>query len=239
MGVSWGGVTTTQVIGYDNRFSFAIPVYGMAYLGVGKNPFGKFADPYVDALWAAERNLDNATMPIFWFAYNDDNNFAVNQYVNSYKHSFGKNPKNTLTMLGNWGHSHGWAWSKLEPYYFANWATYGETGFPTFITHPDGREIKCKIDIPETITGAITPYIYYITEPMSYSIHDKFGWGSYMFMDQEWQKTISNIKLDKEKGTITGKVPQNAKGYYIGLSFKGRPTASENVEVSSIYVPLD
>ena len=186
MGVSWGGVTTTQVIGYDNRFSFAIPVYGMAYLGEGLNPFGKFANPYVDSLWTAERNLDNATMPIFWFAYNDDNNFAVNQYVNSYKHSFGKNPKNVLTMLGNWGHSHGWAWGRMEPYYYANWITYGETGFPTFVTHPDGREIKCKINIPDTITGDITPSIYYITEPMSYSIHDKFGWGtSYMFMDQE------------------------------------------------------
>ena len=120
MGVSWGGVTTTQVIGYDNRFSFAIPFYGMAYLGEGMNPFGKFSQDYVDSLWTAERNLDNATMPIFWFAYNDDNNFAVNQYVNSYKHSFGKNPKNVLTMLGSWGHSHTWAWGKMEPYYYAN-----------------------------------------------------------------------------------------------------------------------
>ena len=240
MGVSWGGVTTTQVIGYDNRFSFAIPVYGMAYLGTGMNPFGKFAQPYVDALWTAERNLDNATMPIFWFAYNDDNNFAVNQYVNSYKHSFGKNSKNVLTMLGNWGHSHGWAWSRPESYNFANWVTYGENGFPTFITHPDGREIKCKIDIPDTLTSTITPYIYYITEPMSYSKYDKFNWGvSYMYLDQEWQTTSANIRLDRETGIIRGKVPQDAKGYYIALKFKGKPTATVDSEVSSIYVPLD
>ena len=75
---------------------------------------------------------------------------------------------------------------------------------------------------------------------MSYSLYDKFNWGfSCMYLDQQWQKTSANINVDKETGMITGKVPKNAKGYYIALSYKGRPTAATNVEVSSIYVAVD
>lgn len=238
-GISWGGVTATQVIGYDNRFSFAIPIYGMAYLGDEMSSFGSFKDPYVDALWAAERNLQNATMPILWLAYNDDNNFAMNQYVNSFKKTAGLNAKNSLVMLSSWGHSHGHGWNKAHSYYFADWATWGETGFATFITQPKGREINCKINIPDNITGTVTAYIYYITEPMSYSKHNKFGWGNYMFLDQNWQKTRDNITVDKKTGMVTGTVPEDAKGYYINLSFKAKKGVNERTEVSSVYVPLD
>ncbi len=239
-GISWGGVTTTQVIGYDNRFSFAIPIYGMAYLGDEMRSFTNFNDPYVNALWASERNLDNAKMPIFWFAYNDDNNFGVNQYVKSYNHTENFNDKNTLTMLGGWGHSHVSGWAKNQSYYFADWVTYGEKGFITFDSQPEGREVDFKVTIPDNVKGDVTARVYYITEPMSYSRHDKFENGlNYVYLDQFWQTADEGIEVDVETGSVTGTVPEEARGYYINLSFAIEEGSDEIMEVSSVYVALE
>lgn len=234
-GISWGGVTVAQLIGYDNRYAFAIPIYGTAYMGDEMRPFSNLNDPYVDALWAAERNLDNATMPIFWFVYNDDNNFGVPSYVKSYMHTQGQNEKNTLVMLDNWGHSHGSGYNKDHSFWFADWATSGKNGFVTFLTQPKGREVNCRINIPEG-TGYITPYVYYITEPMSYSKFNKNGRGEYVFLDQSWQKTRSWLKVDKETGTVSGTIPDDVKGYYIDLQFKTEKSRNNS---SSVFVSLD
>lgn len=236
-GISWGGTMAAQVIGYDNRFSFAIPIYGTAYLGEEIRSFSNFADPYVDALWAAERNLSNAKdMAIFWFAYNDDNNFGITAYSKSYMHTAGYNEKSVLNMLGGWSHSHTSGWSKYHSFAFADWVTFGKSGLVTFVTQPKGREVNCRIRIPESVTGTVVPYVYYITSPMSYSKHDKFGWGSYVFLDQKWQKTRSWLTVDKATGTITGTIPEEAKGYYIDLQYK---VDKQIVNSCSIYVALD
>ncbi len=235
-GISWGGVTVSQVIGYDTRYSFAIPIYGTAYMGDEMRSFANFANDYVDALWAAERNLDNAKMPIFWFTYNDDNNFGVPSYVKSYQHTQGYNPKNTLLMLGNWGHSHSSGWSKPQSYLFADWVTFGKDGFVTFVTQPKGREVNCRVNIPEE-TGSVVAYVYYIEEPMSYSAHDKFNRGvNYVYLDQKWKNTRSWLTVDRENGVVSGTIPDNVSGYYIQLMFKTENTKNYS---SSIYVELD
>lgn len=237
-GISWGGVGTAQVIGYDNRFSFAIPIYGTAYLANEMHSFSSFGNDYVDALWAPERNLSNAKdMPILWLAYNDDNNFSLPAYCDSYKHTAGYNDKNLLVMLGSWSHSHSSGWGKPHSYIFADWITYGEKGMVTFVTQPKEREVNCRINIPKNVTGTVVAYVYYITEPMSYSKFDKFGWGnSYMFLTQKWQKTRSWLTVDKTTGTVSGTIPAEAKGYYIELQYK---VDKQVCQSSSIYVALD
>ena len=41
MGISWGGVITSTVIGIDDRFAFAIPTYGCGDLAEVPNQYGK------------------------------------------------------------------------------------------------------------------------------------------------------------------------------------------------------
>ena len=41
MGISWGGVITSTVIGIDDRFAFAIPTYGCGDLSEAPNQYGK------------------------------------------------------------------------------------------------------------------------------------------------------------------------------------------------------
>ncbi|MBE6651093.1 MAG: hypothetical protein E7613_07250 [Ruminococcaceae bacterium] len=236
-GISWGGVGTAQVIGYDNRFSFAIPIYGTAYLANDMHAFSSFGNDYVDALWAPERNLSNAKdMPILWLAYNDDNNFSVPAYCDSYKHTAGYNDKNLLVMLGNWSHSHSSGWGKEHSYIFADWITYGKNGMVTFVTQPKGREVNCRINIPENVTGSVVAYAYTINAPMSYSKHDKFGWGSYTFLDQKWERKRSYLTVDKTTGTVRGTLPEEVKGYYIDLQYK---VNGKVVNSMSTYVAID
>ena len=218
-GIPLGGMLTSQLIGYDTRFSFAIPVYGTAYLGDETRPYREFAHPYVDALWAAERNLDNAKMPILWLTYADDVHFGVPSYVKSYMHTKNVTDKTALLMITDWGHSHNSVFKTNYSFLFADWVTFDRGGVITFETEPEGREINCKINIPEDNKEWVSAVLYYITEPMSYSEYDKFGKGVNMYLDQEWKKNQTCLKVDVETGTVTGTIPEDAKGYYIQLFF--------------------
>ena len=40
MGVSWGGVITSTVMGIDSRFAFAIPTYGCGHMADAENHWG-------------------------------------------------------------------------------------------------------------------------------------------------------------------------------------------------------
>lgn len=221
-GISWGGVLTSIAIGYDNRFSFAIPVYGTAYLGDGFHNFKPFDNEYVDALWGAAHNLDNAKMPTLWLTYNQDHAFEIPMYVKSYQHTKPFNNKNVLAMLGDWGHSHGGGWSKPHSHAFANWITYGKGGFVTFETQPSGTNVNCKVNIPQgTDKATLSADLYYVKKSIA--------------MGAEWTVKKSYFKFDKETGVITGIIPDEAVGYYIQINFRsdGSPCNS-----SSVYVEI-
>ncbi|MBE6701129.1 MAG: hypothetical protein E7582_04485 [Ruminococcaceae bacterium] len=231
-GIAWGGLTVTSLIGYDNRFSFAIPIYGHAYLGDEIRSTSNFEKPYVDALWAAERNLDNATMPILWMAYSNDPCFAIPQHVNSYKHSLGQNPKNTLSLIGaGWSHSNNSAFAKIDPLVFADWVTFGKAGYVTFLTQPEGREVDCKINIPENFEGEIQAHICYLTSPMEYVKQ-----GDNYYLKERFKTKKTALTVDTENGTLKGTVPEDAKGYYVNLKFD---VEGQSLYSSSIYVEIE
>ncbi len=244
-GISWGGVTTAQVIGYDNRYSFAIPIYGCAYMGDPSRPFANFADPYVNLLWGSERNLDNATMPILWFSFNDDNNFGVPSYVKSYEHTKDLNEKTTISMRSGWSHSHGSGWVMPLSYVYADSITFGTPGILTFENQPKTNKVNCKLNIPEGATG-LKATIHYITEPMSYANFDKWTNGRpYVYLEQYWQKDTTSLTI--KDGYVTGTVPSSAAGYYVDIEYQV-PTNNVNsskvvytrtCSISSVYVALE
>ncbi|MBR6633353.1 MAG: prolyl oligopeptidase family serine peptidase [Clostridia bacterium] len=235
-GVSWGGTMVSQVIGYDNRYSFAIPVYGTAYLATEMHTFSNFNDPYVNSLWAAERNLDNADMPTFWFAFNDDNNFCVPAYCKSYLHTATLNDKNSLLMLNKWSHSHGSVFNKKHPFWFADWVTYGTGGFITFADQPKGAKVNCKLNIPEGIEGDITATVIYIDEPMDYKKWEKFPGKNYTYLTSYWETDSTCLTVDRETGVVSGTVPADAAGYYVNVNYT---LEGEKCESSSIYVAVE
>ncbi|MCL2519041.1 MAG: hypothetical protein FWF15_10810, partial [Oscillospiraceae bacterium] len=76
---------------------------------------------------------------------------------------------------------------------------------PTFIEQPNKIETYGNENI--------TANVYYLTEEMTYSVHNKYGYGNYPFMDQEWMKIPAEIK----NNIVTFKLPDDATSYYVEL----------------------
>ena len=205
-GISWGGVITSLAIGYDARYAFAIPIYGSGYLAESLGYLNKnFNTEPTKKLWLAEKNFDKVNMPVLWFCWNDDTSFSIDANSKSYRDTVKNNPLTLLSMKNNMNHSHhyGWIWS--ESYAFADSIIKNTVKLPTFIEQPNKIETYGNENI--------TANVYYLTEEMTYSVHNKYGYGNYPFMDQEWMKIPAEIK----NNIVTFKLPDDATSYYVEL----------------------
>ncbi|CAA6691583.1 MULTISPECIES: autotransporter-associated beta strand repeat-containing protein [unclassified Lentimonas] len=121
-GVSWGGVITSNVIGVDSRFAFAIPTYGTGHMWDG---IGKWQEAISDAggtdyyknVWDPMLYLENATMPIMWLTWLNDSTFNMDCQANSYNQAPGTR---MVSIIQGMKHSHAWTWSRADSYDFAD-----------------------------------------------------------------------------------------------------------------------
>lgn len=210
-GISWGGVITSIAIGEDNRFAFAVPVYGSGYLGEALSWMkDNFASPATRALWSAEDKFDKVGMPVLWQCWNDDSCFSVNSVSKSYLDTVKNNPRTRICMRNEMMHSHVHGWLPPESMLFADSVVCGGEQLTCLAKQPSGRDISLPIN---NYDGAsVTALLYYINEKMTYSIHEKYGYSA-TFMDQQWQ----TAPLEVNGGTVSGRVPDGASGYYIEL----------------------
>ena len=78
-GISWGGITTTTVIGVDNRFKFAIPCYGTGYLDQSRTYFeNAYTQADRSANWDPANFAAKAQMPVLYVNGDSDEHFSVN-----------------------------------------------------------------------------------------------------------------------------------------------------------------
>ena len=231
IGVSWGGTMVSQVIGYDTRFAFAIPIYGTAYISEPERPF--IGSRYVDDLWAAERNLNNFKNPILWFAWADDNNFVVNSYNKSYLQSLQNNPNSAMTLLVDWRHSHQHGWNKEHGYAFADAICFPERAarYANFVSQPNGQDLTSKVNLPAGATNVKVRF-HYLTEPMTYKSYDKYGFVS-SYLAEYWKTNMTDITIDQTTGEITGTVPAEVRSYYISVTYE---VNGVSLETSSCFV---
>lgn len=118
MGVSWGGIISSIVLGIDQRFAFTIPVYGCGYLNEADNQYKRNLvdnNTYLNG-WEAGHRLDQATMPVLWLSWPGDKHFPMEILKESYDQC---GSGNMVSLVPNMGHGHGPAWSRPESYAFA------------------------------------------------------------------------------------------------------------------------
>ena len=152
-GISWGGVITSLAIGHDNRYAFAIPIYGAGYLSESTGVIGPlFQNDMTKKLWLAEHKFDNVTMPVLWFNWNKDIHFSMNTTSKSYRDTVKNNPLTIISLKDGMNHSHYHGWVCKENFLFADSIIKGTTGFPRFINQPNGRNINCELYIPDGVT---------------------------------------------------------------------------------------
>lgn len=118
MGISWGGVITSTVIGIDSRFAFAIPTYGCGDLAEAANQYGKALgqNAVYRQVWDPLLRLPRATMPILWFSWPQDKHFPLDALAACVAAAPGPHQ---LALVPGMGHGHGPPWQRPESYAFA------------------------------------------------------------------------------------------------------------------------
>lgn len=209
-GISWGGVITSLLIGYDPRFAFAVPVYGSGYL---HNAYSWIKDNFNSEntvnLWSAHDRFDRVNMPVLWLCWNSDNCFSINSNSESYIQTVKNNSDTLISIKDGMNHGHTLGWTPEESYAFADSAVYGKKKLPRFVTQPRGDCIDCEIDAHEPVSATL----YYLTEPLSYTAETRNGIAS-TYMQQSW--IVQSLETDGK--TVKGELPENAPSYYIELS---------------------
>ena len=206
-GISWGGIITSIVIGFDNRFSFAIPIYGSGYLAEGLSDLDKiFANPDTKH-WHAENNFHKVTMPVLWLCWNDDCCFSVQSNSLSYLATKGTNKNTRLSMLHNMRHSHRDGYLPEESYIYAD-SIINNKAIPNI--EAEYKEGK----ILYSCSGEVSALrLFYTDEKMTYIIREKYG-DKNCFMKEDWQ--ILNLDPSKSEADL----PKNAVGKYLEFTLK-------------------
>jgi dienelactone hydrolase len=78
-GISWGGVIATNAAAYDDRFAFAVPVYGAVAMTGTTGIFGTLYNTYprCSFLWDSVEMLRNCRTPILFINWDGDPFFKV------------------------------------------------------------------------------------------------------------------------------------------------------------------
>lgn len=119
MGVSWGGIIVSTVIGIDTRFALAIPVYGCGHLYDADNHYRKNLEHnelYRNVLDPMVR-LSHASMPVLWLSWPEDQHFPLGCLSACYREAPG--PR-MISLIPGLGHGQGAPVKRLEGYAFAD-----------------------------------------------------------------------------------------------------------------------
>ncbi|WP_435017211.1 alpha/beta hydrolase family protein [Tundrisphaera sp. TA3] len=115
-GISWGGYLTCLVSGLDDRFRFAVPVYGCGFLGENSTwkpeleKLGERGQRWLD-LWDPKHYLPHGKMPKLWVTGTNDFAYPLDSLMKSVKVAGGSS---TLCIRPRMPHGHGGAGENPE-----------------------------------------------------------------------------------------------------------------------------
>ena len=228
IGVSYGGVLTSELINFDDRYSFACPCYGSAYLdkggygivggGSGINLNVRKYNTY--DLFDANQNLDKLKFPVYWSAWDKDGNFSVD--ANSMSYLKTKYSGSILSIIPDYDHSHTHVWIREEIYKFADFITKGGEDLVRVVTEPKGfGEVSFEIKVTESAKESLKATCWYMDGPLTY-----INGGAKLL--HEWKI----VDCDIEQSIVRVSVPKSAYGYYVTLTWQER----REMVVSTSYV---
>lgn len=201
MGISWGGIVTSTVIGIDDRFAFAIPTYGCGDLAKIDNQYGRALgeNAMYRKVWEPLMRMDRATMPTLWLSWTGDEHFPLDAQRNSYLAAPG--PR-MVALLPNMGHGHSPAWNPPDSYAFAE--SIVQTGKPwcrQLDTAQDGE----KTTISFTSTKPIDKATLVSTD-------DKGFTGR-----RTWTEIAAEVRQDNDRTIVIVTLPAETTAWFVNL----------------------
>ncbi len=119
MGISWGGVITSTAIGIDERFAFAIPVYGCGHLFDSANHWGKAlgTNRLYREVWDPMVRIRRVRTPTLWLSWPGDAAFPLDCQAACYRAAPG--PR-MVSLIPGMRHGHRAGWEPPDSYAFAD-----------------------------------------------------------------------------------------------------------------------
>jgi len=220
-GISWGGYLTSIVAGVDDRFRFAVPVYGCGYyqdcpaFRTGLEPFGaERMQRWLD-LWDPSVYLPRAEMPMMWVTGTNDGAYPLNAVQKSYRLISGDL---TLCIRIEMPHGHGGLGENPEAIHvFAN--SFLRSGAPLpRITKQSLDRGKLRVEYESEQPVVRTELTY--TRALGY------------WQDRKW--TAAPAQLDAEAGWAEAELPPATTVCYMNLyDDRDCVVSSEHVEVGA------
>lgn len=216
MGISWGGVVTSTVIGIDDRFAFAIPTYGCGHLFDADNQWGRALgdNPIYQEVWDPMVRMERVKMPVLWLSWPKDKHFPLNCQRACYQASSG--PR-MISLATGMGHSHPAGWNPPDSYAFAQ--SIMKTGKP-WIEQLDCRQEKSQVEVKFSTTKPLERAELVWTSDQGFT-------GS-----RNWKESPATIELDGEEAVVSATLPRGATAWYVNVYTQGLTASSEYQEVA-------
>ncbi|MGE3315288.1 MAG: alpha/beta hydrolase family protein [Planctomycetaceae bacterium] len=218
MGISWGGIITSTVIGIDTRFAFAIPTYGCGDLHLAENQYETSLNPpknpgYVD-YWNPSLRASRAKMPVLWLTWLRDSHFPLTVQSSSYRAAAGSR---MVAVLPDMGHSHPAGWNPRESYEFAKSIVGFGTAWATPIeTKVDKTDARAQFTCKRPVKGAV---LFHTTD------------GGYT-ADRKWEQSPAKMQTEGDRILVTASVPARTTACFFNFESDGLTVSSDFVELA-------
>ncbi|SHJ03804.1 alpha/beta hydrolase family protein [Pseudozobellia thermophila] len=203
-GISWGGILTNVITGVDNRYAFAIPVYGCGFLQETPNysrllsKLDKEQRDFYLRNWEPSLYVPHQRQPTLFVNGTNDFHFTMNSFTKTFEAS--PNEK-YLYIEHNMKHGHQAGWTPESIYAFADYITKNTTppDLPKEMLKKGRKRLRCRYQ------GDIdAAFLYYTT--------DTGDWGKDNY---QWVETPAQVS-DTQK-TISAKLPEKAVAYFVNV----------------------
>ena len=211
-GISYGAFLTCQTVAYDDRFVFAMPVYGSLDQRSGETYWADVMEGDIGEVWDNNAILQQSTTPMFYVNSNIDGHFSVKATTESDKKSL----HSQMLIKYNFLHSHDLgAFYVPELLAFADNICLEKEGLVQIIEQPTAEKQSVKITLPQGVTvKEVTGYYTTSTELVKTTF---------------WSPVIG----DYSEGVAEVSIPGNAKYFYINVK------DSRDMEISSHVIALE
>lgn len=211
IGISWGGIITSTVMGIDPRFAFAIPVYGCGHLADSENKYGDALrdNEIYKNVWDPMIRMNRAIMPTLWLSWPEDFAFSPISQAKNYHAMPGAY---MVSLIPRMGHSHEKGWNPPDSYAFAE--SIVNTGRPW-----GGmvRVEKAGADVAVEFRTDIAPEKAVLVSTT----------GAGFTGNRTWIETPAAFRQNDGTWIASAILPENTTAWFLNLTCSGLTLSSE------------
>jgi len=217
MGVSWGGVITSTVMGIDSRFAFAIPTYGCGRMADVDNHWGAALgeNTLYREVWDPVHYLPRAKMPALWFSWPEDHHFPLDAQAVSYRAMSGDY---MVSLLPGMKHSTPASWNPPDSYAFAE--SVIRDGKP-WCSQISTRVYGASLEVVLSSSKALDRAVLISTT------------GTGFTGNRRWIESAAKLQRIDGQWVVTAKLPKETTACFVNVKAGDLTVSSEYVELES------